>query len=601
MAGLAGQARAGDPAARRLLPRPLEPRAVRAEALGGAAWHDLRWEDVREVAALVEPGDRFAHSYAANAVILCSRALYQIAWERNDSRGRVEIAFPTLSRYHWQFGDPLSMHLLFLLSRRGGTAVRRAVHGVVQESADALRNPLLTNHAGGTHHFAVEGSGRYPAWRSGPHAFSDGYRRDLPPESPGGMIPHKLQLLDLIGAAEDGSWALTERGHRFVELVGPALDDPDVLLRWRAPDGRNGNQADIPAMDRWLNKAFRAVKRKVSDLRPSPLLEARETWTGACSVRRKVVRGWSLRLTAEDMADPAVAAAVADLEAARRGRWCDGTAGVERDLDDRLRPEPPAEATVWCGVPFGVFLPGAIHQNPPWYRRKMGGFDARAAAALEAVPEPLRGRLAASGPRPSIRELPHTEDPEETLVEFDRCVPEGTPLLRLFIGRWVRLAAEDMADPGIAAAVYQIRATRHIWREMFGIEKEGDLNLVGPDEGPWTVWCGCLVAAYDPATGKMVGEGENMRVAEAKARLAMRELHAPLAEHPGMSKFWFWSLEEGGEVHECRPVSPEELAKTRRKPEAGVLVPRDDGPRPPARTRKKPGARKPRRKGDGPR
>jgi hypothetical protein len=89
-----------------------------------------------------------------------------------------------------------------------------------------------------------------------------------------------LSFTNVIVMSEAG-WILTKMGEEFVSLIGDSLKDPDIILRWRTQDGRIGSNADIQAMDRWLNTVFRPIKRKVSGLfaqkvdAPSPTQSAK--------------------------------------------------------------------------------------------------------------------------------------------------------------------------------------------------------------------------------------------------------------------------------------------------------------------------------------
>lgn len=74
-------------------------------------------------------------------------------------------------------------------------------------------------------------------------------------------------ILGLVGSDDEGRAAATDRGRRFADLLRPAFDDPDLLWRWAGPEGQICTDAHVPAADRWLNAAFRRLKRAVADPR----------------------------------------------------------------------------------------------------------------------------------------------------------------------------------------------------------------------------------------------------------------------------------------------------------------------------------------------
>ncbi|WP_327210154.1 hypothetical protein [Rhizobium leguminosarum] len=92
----------------------------------------------------------------------------------------------------------------------------------------------------------------------------------------------------------DGRMRITRQGRRLLELVGPEMDDPDVLLRWRADDGRIASEEDIPSCDRWLHGKFRALKRQVSHLSASPFSEPDVPM--ALPTRKLIIRGYKFDL-----------------------------------------------------------------------------------------------------------------------------------------------------------------------------------------------------------------------------------------------------------------------------------------------------------------
>lgn len=77
---------------------------------------------------------------------------------------------------------------------------------------------------------------------------------------------HRLRMFGLACVDTDGVGRVTPRGSALLECMPPEMDDPDLMLRWRMPGGAFCGDGDVQATDRWLARAFRALKRRV----PSP-------------------------------------------------------------------------------------------------------------------------------------------------------------------------------------------------------------------------------------------------------------------------------------------------------------------------------------------
>ena len=60
--------------------------------------------------------------------------------------------------------------------------------------------------------------------------------------------------------------AVSDKGHRFLELLHPDCEDPDVMLRWIGDDGffREGCEK---ACDDWIMRFFRKMKTRVNEIR----------------------------------------------------------------------------------------------------------------------------------------------------------------------------------------------------------------------------------------------------------------------------------------------------------------------------------------------
>jgi hypothetical protein len=354
---------------------------------------------------LAEPEARFAYSYEINAVVLMNRALYQIALEEDISRERVQIFMPRLRRHGSRFGHPLSLQVLHWLDQNVAETATRALFessNIWATLANVSACPFYeVSEDGKQFSFVWKGTGKYPEWRLGPFD-TFVHKRDGVISTPRGCLWSVVKdgyWNGLVGLTDDGRWALTRRGRRFLELIGRrATCDLDVMLRWRTADGRLGSPGDVPAMDRWLNRVFRSVKRHVAGLPASPFTETQAAPWREFGRNAKVVRGWVAHLDQAAMEDGSVRDAVARLVVETGGKdWRTANVWVEeRYLGIAARRKT---YSVWAGVPLGIFgetrSPRA--ESYPWNRVDFAPIDEVARRALDDVPEPLVGLLAAGG------------------------------------------------------------------------------------------------------------------------------------------------------------------------------------------------------------
>ena len=216
-----------------------------------------------------EAHHRFMRAYSLNARILYGRALTHAMRETcADSR----IIRDALGLTGCNIWNPWATQVLhYLRNRRPGyisspTSLPPSSAASFRASERAglcqLSDEGLT--------WIWKGSGKYPEWNEKPVQAADG---SVGTENRLGNIRHTgnrkhtifyLEHMKLIGAG-DGEYGLTETGIRYLDILGKDNCDPDILLRWLKPDDRIGGPEDVPSMDRWLNRNFRAVKRRVAD------------------------------------------------------------------------------------------------------------------------------------------------------------------------------------------------------------------------------------------------------------------------------------------------------------------------------------------------
>lgn len=66
--------------------------------------------------------------------------------------------------------------------------------------------------------------------------------------------------------ADDRTIALTENGCRFLDLLHPDCEDPDVMLRWMGEDGFF--KPDVgKSCDDWIMRFFSKMKTRVNEIR----------------------------------------------------------------------------------------------------------------------------------------------------------------------------------------------------------------------------------------------------------------------------------------------------------------------------------------------
>jgi hypothetical protein len=142
----------------------------------------------------------------------------------------------------------------------------------------------------------------YGALRRGEFVTTHGIK-EIPQRGYGGH-QNSLRFLKNTGliAPTKSGYITTCVGEKFLQLIGSEANDPDVLLRWRKPDGRLGAAEDIPAMDRWLNRVFRSIKRKVAKME-NPKFPDEEEFRMCYYTGSTEIWGAHMNFKPEEMAD----------------------------------------------------------------------------------------------------------------------------------------------------------------------------------------------------------------------------------------------------------------------------------------------------------
>lgn len=299
-------------------------------------------ERVFSLRAAFEAEERFDFAHSLNASILVGRALYDLGRKLDLPRDWLRIIPITGSQRPYSF--PLVLQVLFELRRSAGGEVADIV------GRSHFDDEYAALHRSGHVHrvddeglpvFEWRGTGKYRPW------IISGHQEISELDWAYGT----LLSIGLVGARADGMIGITERGLALLEYMGREGDDPDVLLRWRDPQGVNGAQEDIRSMDRWLSSFFRGMKRKVSNLRPWGHVEAGGGFDPNLSCERYIY-GELLELTKEDLASPDIASFLDQLENSTFDRsWHSSDFGI---VYDRTKLGEPKRSGVWWGVPLGV-------------------------------------------------------------------------------------------------------------------------------------------------------------------------------------------------------------------------------------------------------
>jgi hypothetical protein len=259
--------------------------------------------------------DRFLFNYGQNMYVICGRAWVAAAREFGRTQAQVEVSVPSPIRYgslSSRLSDPIALQMLYALHDHGPTmeASGRRLRDPHSGAIAAMETFPFFERQDGHFTFSWQGSGKYAPWRLDMGTPDDRTSRMY---EWGGII-HVIKDLvaaGLVGLA-DGKAVITPLGGRFLDLLGRQGHDPDMPLRWRTVDGRFGAPEDIPAMDRWLNRTFRGLKRATARLPASPPTEETETKWPRVGENRVLVRGYMASLDTSKLEAPVVQALIAE-------------------------------------------------------------------------------------------------------------------------------------------------------------------------------------------------------------------------------------------------------------------------------------------------
>lgn len=257
----------------------------------------LRPEDVAVLEKKFRGHDRFMANYMFNMLAIGGRARFQVARETGlpalawhegrlynedspaDSHDEHALATPAALQFLRAFaeaGDPVALGSADDYERFDFP------HGLALSSFYAREGDNLV--------FVWTGTGKHRPIRMEVGRWKDGHFRFNQADT-GEQYPHVTAALGGAGLVVpfEGRTRITPEGVRLLELLGPEMDDPDLILRWRTEDGLFASETDIPSCDRWLHRKFRELKRRLASLPSSPFSEPEIPLS--LPTRKLVVRG----------------------------------------------------------------------------------------------------------------------------------------------------------------------------------------------------------------------------------------------------------------------------------------------------------------------
>lgn len=362
---------------------------------------------------------RFLFNHATNFCAVARRALFKIYLDDNIDKREAQRALPYLGQYSWEWAHPLLLQVLHLLKATGqvGTHEHRKI---LNQKATAYSFAYL--YAEGLSIFEATSDGYDLVW-AGTGAFNE-WRchigKALRPgeQEPNAYSSHFTHLIFNIfqHVASTGLLGLNGTrivlspwGVKFLELLGPATNDPDLLLRWRS-GSEMATLEDIEPMDNWLNSTFELAKTSVDrffDAQDARLFEDADFLkTEQLSTNRLSILGIYISLTAADLADSEI---VAEITRVRDSEQFIPIAERYRGLvydPPKMKSESQLSG-LWIGVPLTVAYESPFPNEPGWLKDTSKEFD-EAVEAIRTTAPAIGRRLAGHEPR-IIHNLPTKE------------------------------------------------------------------------------------------------------------------------------------------------------------------------------------------------
>jgi hypothetical protein len=526
----------------------------------GADSRVVNFNEVCRVRDKFAAQERFIYNHTVNLSIMGGRVLFKLAHEKNLPKALAKRLLPKLDDLSWQWTHPLVIQTLHLLKNEGrvsgsaGAGGDEALRNIdLEQRAFTFANGLpIFEEVDGRYRLNWKGSGKYPSW-----ILDLGVVPDYSNGGPEGLVaPHTHPIFDYFRdlimhgliALKDDQITITSEGLRFLAYLGPETDDPDLLLRWRTASGEWGTSDDIQAMDRWLNRAFRTMKRRVASLPASPNTEedAPPLFVRNDGENVLAIRGLLFPISDELIRNKDVAEFVAKIAFTERATDLQDLRMGTISQPESLGVEPKILA-IWIGVPVGVFNQADVAQERVCLFRDTSAADDVARQLVRMVPA-------------ALQPLSNREIDLITLVNTDRAPRRYLPLpLKIEIGD-----ADVVGDvvSGQVLIVEDIRtfdddifhhATMQEYYRQQGCEPQTDgLRFHGDINGKMIISHGILAGRVNFTTGAQVVErriGQRQFDKIKKRFVRDRSMYSRFFNDEMLSPEGVWAIHPDGKVY----------------------------------------------------
>jgi ATPases of the AAA+ class len=514
----------------------------------GTAFHEISSSEIVRVRERFLPQERWVYNHAINMNVMASRALLAVGKQRGWTRAITQRMLPRFAYMYWDFGHPLMLQMLFEIER-SGPAIPDVAYGPLQR-IEYGQQPLVLARGlpftwpnGDRFDFVWSGSGKYPkmvldlgvieAETTGIDA--------VKPTSEGELLFRLCRNLVRLGLVDlDGSRvAITAGGKRFLDLLGREADDPDVLLRWRTESGEMVAAEHVPDMDRWCNRVFRAMKRKVADLPASILTEDTGTPWVPEPDNSVMVRGVILPVDDASLSDPEflayMKAADEEQKVLPKHQLWRGLIREAQPLDREARVH-----AIWIGVPVAVLDRAQVANHAADLFKDMTAIDLECRTLAEKADLDLPGRWP-SRRRISTFQAFYTSDAHEFFREIpdELKVEEGDVVADLISGRVLSVERTDQDSRELQGLFEsQLRG-----REFFKADLVAGIRCYGDGKPRLTLSFGILQGRLNTRTGQLVLRKEIPKSEAAKLESQRNYAYSkPLLAHPDLSEEGVWHI-----------------------------------------------------------
>jgi len=457
---------------------------------------------------------RFFFNHAKSFCSVAERALFKIHLDADTDKREARVSLPYLDQYYWAWAHPILLQILHMLKDNGCIGTHEHRRMLSQKAtpfsfahlyAEGL--PIFETTGEG-YDLVWLGTGAFEEWRI--HLGKAPRPDEQEPTAYSSHYPHfifnvfrHIHSTGLLGLDGDRI-VLSPWGVRFLELLGPETNDPDVLLRWRHGT-EIGTCNDIANMDAWLETAFNAAKICINkELAGEEALffeDADFLKTGPLSSNRLSVLGIHIPISDSDLDDETFAAEIAKI--------AQGESHIPiADRYTGLIYDPPKMKTesklsgLWVGVPLAVNYDGALSQEPGWMK-DMSQEYAEALEVIKTAPPMIRKRLSKREPQ-IIHGIPTKEKRGELRNLSWKHAPTRPDDLRpIIFGAASTINLQDDLPE-------QLRRRLSLFSNKSGIPEyyDGINHFIGAGKDVVTTTCGYFVGLYDETDGTFIIDRE---------------------------------------------------------------------------------------------